>query len=253
MTAAGSGAIGVIARRGRRSEMQDRYVVAPEPEGLFVGVYDGHGGSRVVDLTREHLHRVFFAVLREGLGAEAAFAGAFDEVDRLTRDEACGTGATAFFLAGSRLVAANLGDGRLVLVKGDGLEAVTRDHRVDDPEELARVLHAGAEIDYPYVVRGDAGLMLTRSFGDQWFRSVGVVARPDVFTRSLEPGDRWLVTASDGLWDELPNDDVAAIVRQAAGAPRAAQALSDAVAARGDRDNLTVVVVDALGPMTLHG
>ena len=244
----GARAIGVIARQGRRAEMQDRHVVAPEPEGLFVGVYDGHGGSRVVDVTAERLHRVFFEALRAGLAAEAAFVRAFGEVDRLTCQETCGTGATALFLAGPRLVAANLGDGRLILVRGDGFEPVTRDHRLDDPGELARVLAAGAGIDYPYVMRGDAGLMPTRSFGDQWFRSVGVVASPDVFTRTLGPADRWLVAASDGLWDELENADVAALVRAAAGAQRAAQALSDTVAGLADRDNLTVIVVDTQAP-----
>ncbi|PYM59580.1 MAG: hypothetical protein DMD79_17390 [Candidatus Rokuibacteriota bacterium] len=241
----GTRAIGVITRQGRRAEMQDRYVVAREPEGLFVGVYDGHGGSVTVELTAQHLHLRFFAALREGVDAVAAFSRAFAEVDRLTQEQTCGTGATAFFLAGRRLVAANLGDGRLVLLRGDGVEAVTRDHRVDDPDERARVLAAGAGIDYPYVVRGDAGLMLTRSFGDRWFRPVGVIASPEVFTRTLEPADRWLVAACDGLWDELDNAAVATIVRGAAGAQRAAEALGDAVASLGDRDNLTVIVVDS--------
>jgi serine/threonine protein phosphatase PrpC len=227
--------------------MQDRHVLVIEPEGFFGGVYDGHAGVRVAEAAGRHLHAFFFAALRRGLGAEAAFREAFAETDRLTAGEACGAGATAIFIsgvAGGQLVAANLGDGRVVVVRDDGVEAVTRDHRIDDPGERARVVAAGAWIDPPYVMRGEAGLMLTRSLGDRWFRAVGVIATPDVFVRALGPRDRWLVVASDGLWDELDNGEVASVVRGAAGAGLAALALADAVTARGGHDNVTVLVVD---------
>lgn len=224
--------------------MEDRHVAVVEPEGLFAAVYDGHGGAAVAEAAARHLHPALFAALRRGLEAEPAFHEAFAEVDRLTRHEQCGAGATAVLVAAGRVVAANLGDGRALVVGDHGSEAMTRDHRVDDPEERRRVVLAGARIEEPYLVRGRSGLMLTRSFGDRWFRAVGVIATPEVSVRALRPDDRWLVVASDGLWDEMENDEVAAAVRGAVEAGPAAAAVAAAVAVRGGRDNLTVLVVD---------
>lgn len=236
--------IGIEARQGPRAEMEDRHVVAAEPEGLLVAVYDGHGGAAVADLAERHLPPAFFAALRRGQGVEAAFHQAFAEVDRLTRDEECGAGVTAVFVGDASLVAANLGDGRALVVGDHDQEALTRDHRVDDPEERRRVVLAGARIEEPYLVRGRSGLMLTRSLGDRWFRAVGVIATPEISIHVLRRGDRRLVVASDGLWDELESAEVAGLVRRASGAAVAASAVANAVAARGGRDNLTVIVVD---------
>src|SRR5262245_56633884 len=110
MTVQPDSIVGVEARQDPRATMEDRHVTAVEPEGLFVGVYDGHGGAGVAATAALELHRLFFAGLRRGLDAPAAFRAAFDRVDRLTADEDCGAGATAVFVTPDRLVAANLGD-----------------------------------------------------------------------------------------------------------------------------------------------
>ena len=244
MSARFSERVGIEARQGPRAEMQDRHVVAIEPEGLFGGVYDGHGGVAVAEAAAGHLHRAFFTDLRRGAGPEAAFREAFRQVDRLTADETCGAGATVVYVAGGRLWAANLGDGRAVLVRDAGVRAMTRDHRIDNPEERARVVAAGAGIEPPYLTRGDHGLMLTRSLGDRWFRDVGVIATPEISDLALGRPDRWVVVASDGLWDVLGNQEVAARVRAGRGPQHAARALVDAVATRGGHDYVTVLVLD---------
>src|SRR6516165_1905261 len=73
MSARFSERVGIEARQGPRAEMQDRHVVAIEPEGLFGGVYDGHGGVAVAEAAAGHLHRAFFTDLRRGADPEAAF------------------------------------------------------------------------------------------------------------------------------------------------------------------------------------
>ncbi len=234
---------GIVSEIGGRSEIEDRHVLVEGAGGLFGGVYDGHGGAAVADLAASQLHKMFFDALREERSPEAAFLKAFDLMDQAARHRSCGTTAATFFLRGDQLSVANLGDGRAILVSSRKVEQLTRDHRVDDPEEEARIRKAGGDIDPPYVVRAGHGLMVTRSFGDRMFRAVGVIATPEVSSRTLTASDRYLVAACDGLWDVLKNEEVARIVRAASSAQAGATALAEAVAERRGRDNLTILTV----------
>jgi serine/threonine protein phosphatase PrpC len=101
----------------------------------------------------------------------------------------------------------------------------------------------GAALEPPYVVRGDRGLMMTRSLGDRWFRPVGVIAEPEVGRHAVGADDVALVAATDGLWDVLSVEDAARFVRRAATAEAAARALVAEALAAGTRDNVTAVVV----------
>lgn len=47
---------------------------------------------------------------------------------------------------------------------------------------------------------------MTRSIGDMSATSVGVTAEPEIKVFSnLSPSDKFLVVASDGIWDKLSN------------------------------------------------
>lgn len=57
------------------------------------------------------------------------------------------------------------------------------------------------------------GLAMTRSIGDMAASTVGVLARPEIFTfPNLSPNDKFIVIASDGLWDRLSNTEVMTII-----------------------------------------
>ena len=53
---------------------------------------------------------------------------------------------------------------------------------------------------------------MSRSFGDKIAHSVGVSAEPEVKESILGPLDKFIVIASDGVWEFLSNEDVAGIV-----------------------------------------
>lgn len=56
---------------------------------------------------------------------------------------------------------------------------------------------------------------MTRSIGDMAATSVGVIARPEIMTfPSLTPNDKFIVVASDGIWDRLSNQEVMTIIVQ---------------------------------------
>jgi len=56
------------------------------------------------------------------------------------------------------------------------------------------------------------GLAMSRSFGDRVAHSVGVSAEAETWDFTLGLHDKFLVIASDGVWEFLSNEDVANIV-----------------------------------------
>lgn len=53
---------------------------------------------------------------------------------------------------------------------------------------------------------------MTRSFGDEVASRVGVTAEPEILELDLSPEDKFIVLASDGVWEFLSNDQIAKIV-----------------------------------------
>jgi serine/threonine protein phosphatase PrpC len=223
--------------------MEDRWAVHATRYGLFAAVYDGHGGSRVADRAAAQLHPAVFCALQAGLAPADALRRAFAELEAATADAECGSTAAALLLTGEALTTAHVGDSRVVRVGRVGAEGLTRDHRLDAPSERARVLRMGARLDPPYVIRGDHGLMMTRSLGDRWFRPVGVIAEPEVSRYVVEADDVALIAATDGVWDVLGLEEAARVVRATGTAQAAAQALIDTALTVGTHDNVTAIVI----------
>ena len=72
------------------------------------------------------------------------------------------------------------------------------------------------------------GLAMTRSFGDQTAAMVGVIATPEITEMNFVAGDQFIVIASDGVWEFISNEEVAAIVMpfyQSNSAEKASEAL----------------------------
>ena len=53
---------------------------------------------------------------------------------------------------------------------------------------------------------------MSRSMGDGVAHSVGVSADPETLEFTLSVNDKFVVIASDGVWEFLSNEDVAQIV-----------------------------------------
>ena len=56
------------------------------------------------------------------------------------------------------------------------------------------------------------GLAMSRSFGDRIAHSVGVSPTAETFIFTVGTNDKFVVIASDGVWEFLSNEDVASIV-----------------------------------------
>jgi len=231
--------------QGKREHMED-FVRVVQPfggsDGLYAAVFDGHGGEDVSRRGSDRLHEIL-AALWESEPAVDALTSAFKAFDGEVADEKGGSVATVSVLQGEWLSVANVGDCHALVVSESAQEIVTQGHRLTNQEEYDRVVAAGAKIRAPYMcLPGGRGLMTTRSFGDAAFKQIGNIAEPAIATRAMGPGDHWLILGSDGVWDFLAAEDVAAIVRPASSATVAADQLLDAVLPVSD-DNVSVVII----------
>ena len=140
-----------------------------------------------------------------------------------------GTTLSALIILGTRGFIAHVGDSRIYLARGGGVQQVTEDHTVYNElikrgklsrEQIEKVGHKNA---------------ITRA--------VGVYEQVDVDTLMIEvlPGDQFLL-ASDGLTGYLEStDELAPYV--AKDGDSATKALVDLAKVRGGKDNITVVLV----------
>jgi len=136
-------------------------------------------------------------------------------------------------VADDTLTVANIGDSRAYLLRDGELSQLTQDHSV--PEELLRqgqLTRDEADID-------PRRHILTRVLGASFGEG------PDLQTIVPYRGDR-LLLCSDGLYNEVADDEVAHVLRTVADPTQAAQRLVELANEHGGADNISVVVVDVV-------
>lgn len=84
---------------------------------------------------------------------------------------------------------------------------------------------------------------MTRAFGDHALRDSGLTAVPHVFKIPLKPFDKFFVIASDGVWDELSDQDAVNYCKDDASAKQISQAIVSAAIQKGSKDNVSCIVL----------
>ena len=136
-----------------------------------------------------------------------------------------GTTCVMVFQVGNRLLCANVGDSRAILVKGDKVIPLSIDQKPDDPEESKRIKENGGEISQyeedgeksgPFRVwqKGEVypGIAMSRSIGDFIATKLGVIPEPKFIDEKIDKDTKFLVVASDGIWEFLDNETVKKMV-----------------------------------------
>ncbi|MGD0441405.1 MAG: Stp1/IreP family PP2C-type Ser/Thr phosphatase [Acidimicrobiales bacterium] len=134
-----------------------------------------------------------------------------------------------------QLALVNVGDSRAYLLdpKARAVHRLTEDHSV--VEEMVR----SGELTPEEAAVHPHRHILTRVIG------VEPSIEPDCWELDLEPGSR-LLLCSDGLTNELDEQDIANVLADEADADKAAKELVRLALLRGGIDNVTVVVLDVL-------
>ncbi|CAK69861.1 unnamed protein product (macronuclear) [Paramecium tetraurelia] len=131
-------------------------------------------------------------------------------------------------LENGRIHSFNVGDSRTVIGKLTGYGSkfkpyqLSIDHKLTIKKEQYRVISSGGKIDTFYDQNGPLrvwvngtqypGLAMSRSIGDQVAQSIGVSSIPDIVEYQLGLNDKFIIIASDGVWEFLDNQIVVDIV-----------------------------------------
>jgi protein phosphatase len=145
-----------------------------------------------------------------------------------------GTTLTAALVEGSQLQLAHVGDSRAYLLRAGSLRQLTADHTL-----VARMVKSGEITEAEAEVHPHRNV-LTRSLGTE----ADVQVDEDVV--GLLDGDR-LLLCSDGLTGMVTEDQIKAILETEPDPQRASDRLIKAANRAGGIDNITVVVLDAIG------
>ncbi|XP_049368458.1 probable protein phosphatase 2C 43 [Solanum verrucosum] len=221
--------------------------VEPGREGTFVGVYDGHGGHDASRFACDNLSRHLTMLAREKgtIDEEVlnnAFAATEDGFISIVEREfhvdptiaTMGCCCLVGVIWKRTLYVANLGDCRAVLghigrFNRIVAEQLTNDHnvRIKEVRDELRALHPDnpnivSRVGSSWCVKGI--IKVTRAIGDAFLKkpefSLGAIplrrpvlrADPSVSSRNLQAVDRFVIFASDGLWDLLSNEEAVQIV-----------------------------------------
>jgi serine/threonine protein phosphatase PrpC len=225
-----------------RKKNQDALIMTDDPatNTLVLCVLDGHGehGDGVSQIFRDQLTAEMFHHPAWATDLKKATAEAIAKVERnLLRNyhidsEFSGTTLSMAIVRGNRVTGVNIGDSRVILARHEpGAQhvvavPVTVDHKPDAPAERERILACGGRVfavEYDDGIDGPPrvwlghmdipGLAMSRSLGDVVAHSAGVVSEPDFTEFELDPAtDRFLVVATDGLWEFVDNDETVEMV-----------------------------------------
>ncbi len=155
-----------------------------------------------------------------------------DHSETLGNDMGTTLTAAAIFRDQIALVA-NVGDSRAYLMREQVLHQITRDHSlVARMVEQNRLSPAEAR-NHPH------SNILLRTVGTE--RNVDI----DIFTVELEKGDR-LLLCTDGLWGEIEDQDIEAILNHYADPRVVCREMIRAALHGGGKDNVTTVLVEVV-------
>ena len=213
-------------------------------ENIYMGVCDGHGyyGHEVSGYIKENLPMDLNHYLKQknlSLNeltnelSQAIKECFIQENQNLLNNnqidsDLSGTTCISVIYTPQKLFIANIGDSRCVLGKYDNksnkfiAENLSRDHKPTIPEEAERILKVGGRIRPMRDEDGEfigplrvymkekemPGLAMTRSFGDYFGSTAGTISEPEVTEHILKEEDKFIVLASDGLYEFIDGDEV---------------------------------------------
>jgi PPM family protein phosphatase len=228
--------VGYTTDIGRvRERNEDSILIAPP---LYV-VADGMGGHRGGQVASRVALETLESLASEGSGTlPENVRGANQAVwDRSLEDErlaGMGTTLTGAQIDGASVLIAHVGDSRAYLLRDGELRQLTADHTL-----VARMVKSGEITEAEAEVHPHKNV-LTRALGTD--EQVEV----DEDTIALIDGDR-LLLCSDGLTGMVTEDQIQAILENSEQPQQAADRLVKAANRAGGIDNISVVVLAAIG------
>jgi serine/threonine protein phosphatase PrpC len=235
---------------GKPKKNQDTYLIIRDLLQLenvnIFAVMDGHGehGEQVSGqikrffLSQFNNNKVIIKVKNADELYTALSTNNFELLRQLFKDaekslskcnidyQLSGTTCVMVIQIGRRLISANVGDSRCIFINGDNsIKELSRDHKPDLADEKERITSKGGEIAQfedngvksgPFRIwcKGHSypGIAMSRSIGDKIASELGVICDPEIIEYEIPSDAKFMILASDGIWEFLDNEKVKDIV-----------------------------------------
>ena len=241
---------------GKKKTNQDTYVLEKNINGVInfniFGVLDGHGvnGHYASNFTKKYLleriknhpliknlqtpNEIYKQLTMNGYQIIAKiFVDADTQIAKEKFNvEMSGTTCVIVIQLGERLICANAGDSRAILVyeekntfnlSNTKIFMLSYDCKPEIPLEKRRIEANGGVVSqiideedgqpsgsFRVWVKGKTypGIAISRSIGDIDAKTVGVIPNPQIIEYKLTPQSKYMMICSDGIWEYLSNEEV---------------------------------------------
>ena len=137
-----------------------------------------------------------------------------------------GTTCVLVIQIGKKIICANVGDSRAILVYKNNSKTsifkLSHDFKPDLPEEKKRIYKMGGIVEQMLDMNGMKagpprvwgvgknypGLAMSRSLGDFKGKKYGIISLPEIIEVNLDENVNYIVICSDGVWEFLSNENV---------------------------------------------
>ncbi len=231
-----------------RQENQDSFLIenCEKASCTIIALCDGMGGANAGGLASQLSAKAFVNYVYHHL---TSFPTRLSDYPRVLRDACEEANGVAYAYSqfgdelvgmGTTLVAAvirkngtgyvlNVGDSRAYLLHRRNLKQITKDHSLVEELVEAGIITAHEAAHHPQKN------VITRALGSEQ------IVEADIYQISIGPGDA-LLLCSDGLSNLVPEEEIAAVLKDSDDPETACKELMDLALSRKAPDNVTIVV-----------
>ena len=149
--------------------------------------------------------------------------------------KASGTTCVIIFQLGEKIICANVGDSRAIIVYSKNIDLtdskifpLSHDCKPDLPKERKRIYECGGTVEKALDENGKEegpfrvykkgqdypGLAMSRSIGDIDSKKIGIIPNPEIIEYNISEETKYMIICSDGIWEFMSNEDVMEIANE---------------------------------------
>ena len=220
------------------------------PDNIYLGVCDGHGivghevsyyiinnlpyelNKNLIENKINEIEKISINKINEII--EKTFNKINEKIIKDPNIESTFSGSTccSVIITPSKIICANVGDSRAIIGKKIRenfyiSKEISHDHKPNEKLEKNRIIKNGGRVESYKDENGNLigpervwkinedipGLAMSRSFGDEIAHCVGVVCNPEILDFDFEDEDKFLIVASDGIWEFISSDEAVEILK----------------------------------------
>jgi protein phosphatase 1L len=239
----------VIEDIGSRNYQEDRHSIEFKiyKDYDYFAIFDGHGTDAVSNFSKLFLKEIVKKLLESEQKEELVLMESLRLFnDSLPKEISMDAGTTAVLVLRRNKTywIANVGDSRIIMNSNDTAISISEDHKPDLERERDRITNLGGFIlNIMGVARVMGNLSLSRALGD-FNMAPYITWIPDVYKVECDSTNKYMLLATDGLWDTVNNQEAVDITnKNANNISLACQELLITARRKGSGDNITILYI----------